>query len=230
MVVNPANGHVYVTVIGGSSEPEDATFVLDATTGSYIGPAYLVDNAPSETLGEVGQATVGQDGTVYIPSPDENIVIVYRADEAYSIPVDGTPLRVAVNENDGHVYASVLNLVGTIVEGNIVISYEVSVVDLTSGTTIGKAYNAEVTPNMRTSLLTFSDMAVSPDGSKVYVTRPYDAAVAVIDTASGETLESIPVQGGPTSLAFNADGSRLYVSNFANSTVTEVALASSPAV
>ncbi|MFY1621442.1 YncE family protein, partial [Micromonospora sp. WMMD736] len=62
----------------------------------------------------------------------------------------------------------------------------------------------------------YSDMAVSPDGSKIIVTDLVRAAVAVIDVESGE-VTSVPVgQRGfsqPVQVVFAPDGSQAYVAD-----------------
>jgi YVTN family beta-propeller protein len=57
-------------------------------------------------------------------------------------------------------------------------------------------------------------VAVSPDGSKVYVANSYLAnSVSVIDTARNTVSATVPVGNGPEGLAVTADGSKVYVAN-----------------
>jgi YVTN family beta-propeller protein len=56
-------------------------------------------------------------------------------------------------------------------------------------------------------------VAVSPDGSRVYVTDFTDRSVSVIDAASLQIVKSIPVGRGAVNVLLTADGSRAYVTN-----------------
>jgi YVTN family beta-propeller protein len=56
-------------------------------------------------------------------------------------------------------------------------------------------------------------VAVSPDGSKVYVTNLGSASVSVIDAATNTVTATIPVGLQPSGVAVTPDGSKLYVAN-----------------
>src|SRR5262245_46162436 len=62
-------------------------------------------------------------------------------------------------------------------------------------------------------------VAVSPDGSKVYVTSPYpDNTVLVIATANNAVIATIPVGDYPIGVAVTPDGSNVYVANYGSNT------------
>ena len=56
-------------------------------------------------------------------------------------------------------------------------------------------------------------IAVSPDGSKVYVTNEYSNTVSVIDTATNTVTATVPVESYPSGVAVSPDGTRVYVVN-----------------
>lgn len=56
-------------------------------------------------------------------------------------------------------------------------------------------------------------MAVTPDGTKLYVANNLDNTVSVIDTASNTVLSTTTVGLAPMGLAVSPDGSRVYVAN-----------------
>lgn len=56
-------------------------------------------------------------------------------------------------------------------------------------------------------------VAVTPDGSKVYVTNLNDNAVSVIDTAMNKVITTISVGPNPLAVAVTPDGSKVYVTN-----------------
>ena len=64
-------------------------------------------------------------------------------------------------------------------------------------------------------------VAVTPDGSKVYVTNVRDNTVSVIDTTTNTVIGfPIPVGGNPVGAAVTPDGSRVYVTNAVGNTVS----------
>ena len=56
-------------------------------------------------------------------------------------------------------------------------------------------------------------MAVTPDGSKVYVTNGDANSVSVIATATNTVTATIPVGTDPFGVAVTPDGSKVYVAN-----------------
>ncbi len=72
-------------------------------------------------------------------------------------------------------------------------------------------------------------LAISPDGSRLYVGNKRSATVSVVDTATLQTLDPIRLPAGsePFGLAIMPDGAKLYVANEAgNGSVFSIDLAS----
>lgn len=66
-------------------------------------------------------------------------------------------------------------------------------------------------------------IAVTADGSRVYVTNIGDNTVSLIDTATRTSVvAAIPVGLAPMGVAISADGSRIYVANSGESTITVI--------
>ncbi|WP_409341787.1 beta-propeller fold lactonase family protein [Paenibacillus sp. MBLB4367] len=66
-------------------------------------------------------------------------------------------------------------------------------------------------------------VAITPDGSRAYITNNGSASITIIDTATNTVLTIVPAGNtNPTDLAFTPDGSRLYVccGNGATASVT----------
>ncbi|OBK77733.1 hypothetical protein A5650_12610 [Mycobacterium sp. 1164985.4] len=103
------------------------------------------------------------------------------------------------------------------------------IVDLTTGTPV----LVDVDPNtpepdgipVGTGALT---VALSPDGSLAYVVAAGDGNIVVIDTVANEVLQTIsygdPAQPtlDPSIVGISPDGKNLYISNYADGTVTAV--------
>jgi len=66
-------------------------------------------------------------------------------------------------------------------------------------------------------------VAVSPNGSKVYVTNAFSHTVSVIDTAANMVVATIPVGFTPLGVAVNPDGSKVYVANVSGVSVIDTA-------
>ncbi len=81
--------------------------------------------------------------------------------------------------------------------------YNVSVVDPVSGTIVA---NVAVGPGPKW-------IAVTPDGSKVYVADSFDSSVSVIATATNTVIATVPVGLAPTGVAVSPDGSQVYVTD-----------------
>jgi YVTN family beta-propeller protein len=65
-------------------------------------------------------------------------------------------------------------------------------------------------------------LAVTPDGSRVYVANFGGSTVSVIDTATNTVIATITVGSGPGGVAVTPDGSRLYITNSGNETVSVI--------
>jgi serine protease len=64
-------------------------------------------------------------------------------------------------------------------------------------------------------------VAVSPDGSSVWVTNNGDGTVSRIDTATN-AVTPIPVGAGPFGVAVSPDGSSVWVTNYGGGTVSRI--------
>jgi len=70
------------------------------------------------------------------------------------------------------------------------------------------------------------NLALSPDGRRLYVACEASHTLAVIDVPARRTIAEIPVGRQPTSVAFHPDGTRVYVSNRLDDSVSVVDVAS----
>ncbi|HLJ50701.1 MAG TPA: beta-propeller fold lactonase family protein [Bryobacteraceae bacterium] len=70
------------------------------------------------------------------------------------------------------------------------------------------------------------EIAISPDGARLYVVCEGTDELAVFDTRSGSILRRIPVGHVPKSISFSPSSDRLYVANSWSDTVSEIDTAS----
>lgn len=69
------------------------------------------------------------------------------------------------------------------------------------------------------------NLAVTPDGSRLFVTCEEGDSVIVLDTRSRTRIAEIPVGGQPNSVAFSPDGRLAWVTNRLDDTLTEIDVA-----
>jgi YVTN family beta-propeller protein len=92
----------------------------------------------------------------------------------------------------------------------------VSVIDTTTNGIVGSAIPVGTFP---------VGVAVTPDGSQVYVTNVLDDTVSVIATASNTVTATINVGLAPFGMAMTTDGSTVYVANSGDGTVSAISTA-----
>jgi YVTN family beta-propeller protein len=65
-------------------------------------------------------------------------------------------------------------------------------------------------------------VAVTPDGTRLYVTNTGDSTVSVVDTTSNTVTTTVAVGGIPFWLAITPNGTRAYVANGADATISVI--------
>jgi len=65
-------------------------------------------------------------------------------------------------------------------------------------------------------------LAVTPDGSRIYVVQKAAGSLAVIDSGSNQMIATIPVGQSPERVAISPDGRFAYVTNVQNGTVSVI--------
>jgi YVTN family beta-propeller protein len=74
------------------------------------------------------------------------------------------------------------------------------------------------------------DAAVTPDGTRVYVTNNGSNNVSVLDTATTTVVATVPVGTGPAGVAVTPDGTRVYVNNNQSNNVSVIDTATNTVV
>ncbi len=67
-----------------------------------------------------------------------------------------------------------------------------------------------------------TEVAVSPDGTRAYVTNADSKSVSVIDTATNTVVATVGVGNHPTAVTVSPDGTRAYVTNSASKSVSVI--------
>jgi len=74
--------------------------------------------------------------------------------------------------------------------------------------------------------MVLTDLQVSPDGQRLYVTNPGDDTISVIRTSDFTKLADVAVGDGPVGIGVSPDSSQVYVTNYLAQTISIVNAAS----
>ncbi len=87
-----------------------------------------------------------------------------------------------------------------------------------------------ISPESKNRFPSPDDIALSPDGKRLYVVCSGTDELVAIDPVSKTVLGRVPVERAPRGVARNASGTRLYVTNSWSDTVTEIDAATLQAI
>jgi DNA-binding beta-propeller fold protein YncE len=158
----------------------------------------------------VNRARIGPDGSVYALLNDSKQIALINAQTFQiegSIQLSGSPISIIFSPDGGRAY--VTTMVNTLlvidIRNRSVIS-SIPITDLFSGTGV-------------------EQMALSPDGSTLYVgrnARTDSTAVAIVDTKSLSVIGFLPIEGRVFILRISPDGHTLYVEHLVGNLFEEL--------
>lgn len=186
------------------------------------------------TQGDPGAIVVTPDGKkVYVANySSHSVSVVSTASNTVTATVTigagetGRPIALAVTPNSAHVYVAD--------QGSAQVDDITTASDtVTKAIAVGSMTDANVAGGGNPNIL-----AVTPDGSKLYVASYTAGTVADIATSTDTVTSTIALAGStpaPNALAMTPNGCRLYVHDYSNNqvdaiTVTTDTVAASPAV
>ena len=148
---------------------------------------------------------VSLDGTKVYVFCEHDLVVLNR--ETLQI-IKSIDLRTVFPDNstvgDQEVFKIVLNNTENIAY-LLGVSNEIIVVDMTKGEIVGRIPFADQPIRVARGL------ALSPDGTKLFVSDYHSLTVAVIDTVTNTVITRIPVDNPPSEIKISSDGKRVYV-------------------
>src|SRR5215471_7006028 len=157
----------------------------------------------------------------YITNENSNTVsVIDTATDTVSatIPVGLIPFGVAVSPDGSKVYVTNSSTANSAPN-------TVQVID-TATNTVSATITVGLTPVCNPPVPCTMAVAVSPDGSKVYVTNEFANTVSVIDAATNMVSATIPVPSflpsHPFGVAVSPDGNMVYVANNGTDTVSVI--------
>jgi YVTN family beta-propeller protein len=160
---------------------------------------------------------VGSNRYVYISSMGSheiNVIDLEKMDYSAVIPAGGRPRPYAVSQDGKTMYVAVAELHGF----NIVNIPDKKVLEKVE-------MPAEHTPHhlqYETDDTRTHGLALTPDGSELWVTSLQDDCVYIYDVKARKFVGKVPTGGGPNWLAFSPDGKYLCVSDTDSDDVTVI--------
>ena len=217
-VINAVTNAVVATIAVGSFpfgvavDPAGTFVYVSNRDGNSVSVIDTVSNSVASTIGvpsPPAHVAINPAGTrLYVVSEPVNVLFVIDTvanTVLASVPVGRTPRSAAVHPAGTLVY--VANGDGD----------TVSVVNAVTNT---------VTATIPAVGFQLHDMAISPDGTRLYVTEevgvPVSGAVVVIDTATNAVIDRVGVGTNPLGVAVNPAGTFAYVANFLDDTVSVI--------
>ena len=208
MVVSPNGTRVYVT-----NRTSGTVSVIDTTTRTVVGSPIQVGSQPESITINTNPITDAS-GTVIAPAGSRLYVANYGTSNVSVINITSTPTviaTIAVGTNPrGIAFANTASGPRVYVVNRT--ANTVSVINAASNAVTGTAIAVGSIPQ---------HVAISPDGTRAYVTNYGSANVSVIDTATDTRVSTIPVGGGPVGVGLSPDGTLVYVAN-ANDTISVI--------
>jgi DNA-binding beta-propeller fold protein YncE len=225
-VITPDSRYIYT-----ADDITDEIYVVDSTTDTQV--AQIAAPAGSN----IQSSAISTDGlhAYFAGEASSSVMIVSTATNTLSgsFPVLGTPLSIALSPDDTLLYVvSPFGLTSYAVPSGVLqttvplgVSSSTSVVLTPDGTTAyvsdgGAAHDVNVvntvTHTLGTPIVAGSDpffLAISPDGSTVYVVNDGDDTIQAISTATN-TISSAVTPGSATGnfvVAVSPDGKNVYV-------------------
>jgi YVTN family beta-propeller protein len=216
--------------------------VLRITAASEAVTTMTVSDAP------YGISVTPDGDQVLVTQRDGNALVFINtsdfSDPAYTLPVGNSPRGVAVEPHGRYAYVANFDddTVSQISITGRSITDTIDVGDAPSG--VAARYDAEnetpvvyvtnyndgtvtvIGADSQTTVIDVDDgpigVAVTPDGSRVYVANSDDDTVSIIDTQTETVIDTLNVGDAPWGVAVGAQGDYVYVTNNFSDTVTVI--------
>ncbi len=200
LAITPSGGAVYVAAQNGAGAV-GAVAVIDTATGKVSADVPSIGYAPVALAVSPNGAElyVANNDAAYAGNSDDVTVVSTASGLAtadIAIPSAGGPDGVLVSPSGKTLYVSDNGGPEATTYGDTVWVVNTATHAVTGSITVGTEPGA---------------MAISPNGSTLYVANWLSGTVSVVDTATDQAVNTFTVGSGPDSLAISPNGATLYV-------------------
>ncbi|MCC6284118.1 MAG: YncE family protein [Phycisphaerales bacterium] len=224
MTTTSTGGVVANQHTGPAPESDRMSFVaLDDDGSEAVGVFRVSDNAALFDVGSAslsGLVPVGLRPMTAALTPDGSKAVVANADSFFSTVIDmgtGTGTNVPMGRRGSIALVSPdgqYGYVPVVADGD-----GINRIDLTTNTLAGPKV---FTGDMGSLGVDLSQVALSPDGTVIALAGSFSDVLSLVDTGTWTLIKHVPVGDFPFGLTFSADGSRIYVTNAFNDTISVV--------
>ena len=203
IAITPNGSKLYVThTFFGGLNPIDKVSVINTSTNSVISDITVGDDPMAVAITPDGSKAYvvnnGGGGSISVIDTGSDAVTA-TVNPIY--PTYDYPRDVAVSPDGSKYYIVYSGAIKT-----------VEVMDVNTDTRIGT-----ISPGQA-----IEKIAISRDGSKIYLTSQATGKVFVVDAATNNLIGTINLGGAPSAIAVSIDGSKAYVSNYTGGTVSVI--------
>src|SRR3972149_4560189 len=217
-VIDPANAVIATVIIGTSPGviailPDGSRVYVSNLSSNTVSVIQTSTNGVIATINvgpvPIGIAITGDNSKIYVanfgtPSaPGKTVSVIDAAinEEIDEVDVEPNPIAVLIAPDNSRVYVANADTI--------------TVIDVPRDIVINKIFVRGGGP---------TSIAVTLDGSKVYLASSGRDRVSVIDVSVDRIIDTINVGSKPSSMAITPepDGSKLYVTNFSSNTVSVI--------
>lgn len=200
--------------------PADKTVASVEIGNSSVGSLTLTPSYPT------GVALTPNGSLAYVTDAVTSVWVVDTASNSAiaTIPAGSDPEAIAITPDGKHAYVTSITCGQLLCSGpeNPPQLASVEVID-----TASNSLNATITignlPTVQTPGALLSGIAISPDGTRAYVSNGQGNQIWVIDTASNQVVAAIlTTELGFVGVSISPDGSRLYAGSIGNPSVVDV--------
>ena len=221
VAINPSNGYAYVTTFNGFTVVNNVR-VIDPDTGDLITSFYADGDATDPADADLGDIEIDQARPyAYIADiTGQKVLVVDLTTNTVVKSVTGlgqTPQEMILSPDGNTLYVN-HNVAGTISVIDVSDPLNPSVVTIDDG----------IIPGL------FEELGVG--GGRAYVNQPMpipsdptDDVVMVIDLSDNSFVRNIPVGADPWDVTVSPDGTRVYVTNIEDDTISVIAVLLPPA-
>jgi YVTN family beta-propeller protein len=251
-----ASGVVCVSVLCVRASAQEATSPIACTANTLQDTVSVIDMNNNTIFGTVfnissptGVAIDANDSRIYVTNGKDNTVTIVdlRSYEAIgTISVGSDPVDIAISPDDNTLYVansgsnslSIINVSQSLVNATVTLGMtpsQVKVNPVSGDVYVSSAMDNEVgvirgntkVATIMTGKGSVSDMAITPDGSLLYVVSPNNNSITAYNTTTFDSVNTVLVGNSPDGIDINPGGQYAFISNLGSGNISMMQLSDS---